>query len=111
MSLDELFKSENVELLNEQIKMISDQLNLNGNNIIFIDSGYGTEFQEKAPRTYSYLTTLLYEEFGFINPGVMKSSELTKMVQKTQEIDNKYLRESINSDIDKILSILDQECN
>jgi len=108
--IDENF-DENVELLNEQIKMISDQLNLNGNNIIFIDSGYGTEFQEKAPRTYSYLTTLLYEEFGFINPGVMKSSELTKMVQKTQEIDNKYLRESINSDIDKILSILDQECN
>jgi len=111
--LNDIQNDENFEFNKENIDTDIDyyvtEMN-NGNKLLFLSSGYGENLYKKAPKTYQYLSKKLYENFGYVNPNSITNSVITDKINDNQDITNKMLEDNIESNINQILEIFDQNC-
>jgi len=71
-----------------------------GKTIVFNNKGYGQDMLDTgtngsmfAPQTFLYLSKQLFENFGYINPGYLKTGTGKAVVQEKQEVSDIKIKE------------------
>jgi hypothetical protein len=86
-----------------QLKMESSK---EGVTLKFSDSGYGTEMiydKKEGVQTFLYLSEQLYKNFGYINPGYLRSYEAKVLLQSKQNITDVKIKEVTSKDVEDAL--------
>jgi len=96
MMTDETLE-ENKILIDNAIDKIANLMKGN-NSIALIKTGYGKELLDnvKSRKTYVHLSSKLYDKFGYINPGSLRSTSIRAIIQKDQPISDYEIQELKN---------------
>jgi hypothetical protein len=94
----------NITAINNSISLIKNQIDA-GQSVGFPEYGFTNSKSgnalANAPRTFTYLATELYKNFGFIHPGAEENLGFRKEFQAGQDISDDEVTDTINKLIEE----------